>query len=103
MVFVGIVLLLEDLYFDDLCFYGNGLIVGGFNGFYGNGLIVGGFNGFCGKILNCGGFHKLWEAFHPYCRVGFKCHMPTKRLRGGCSAMFMFLYRSRAFYSSPCV
>ena len=26
-------LLLEDLYFDDLCFYGNGLIVGGFNGF----------------------------------------------------------------------
>ena len=33
-------LLLEDLYFDDLCFYGNGLIVGGFNGFCGKILIV---------------------------------------------------------------
>ena len=50
-------LLLEDLYFDDLCFYGNGLIVGGFNGFYGKMLIVGGFNGFYGKILIVGGFN----------------------------------------------
>ena len=50
-------LLLEDLYFDDLCFYGNGLIVGGFNGFYGKMLIVGGFNGFYGKILFVGGFN----------------------------------------------
>ena len=47
----------EDLYFDDLCFYGNGLIVGGFNGFYGKMLIVGGFNGFYGKILIVGGFN----------------------------------------------
>ena len=45
------------LYFDDLCFYGNGLIVGGFNGFYGKMLIVGGFNGFYGKILIVGGFN----------------------------------------------
>ena len=50
-------LLLEDLYFDDLCFYGNGLIVGGFNGFYGKILIVGEFNCFCGKILIVGGFN----------------------------------------------
>ena len=34
-------------YYEEVtAFYGDGLIVGGFNGFYGKRVIVGGFNGF---------------------------------------------------------
>ena len=45
-------------YYEEVtAFYGDGLIVGGFNGFYGKGLIVGGFNGFYGKRVIVGGFN----------------------------------------------
>ena len=48
---------MKKLWEDLTVFYGNGLIVGGFNGFYGNGSIVGGFNGVYGKRVIVGGFN----------------------------------------------